>query len=76
MNYDAMSNLSSETEATCQTWDPNQNWFCDAWYNPVTLASATYTFAGQMKTLNSYAVSLGSFAEPADRGGIDRREVE
>ena len=60
MNYDAMSNLSSETQATCQTWDPNQNWVCDAWYNPVTLASATYTFAGQMKTLNSYAVSLGS----------------
>ena len=54
MNYDAMSNLSSETQTTCQTWDPNQNWVCDAWYNPATLASATYNFAGQMTALSNY----------------------
>ena len=51
MNYDAMSNLSSETATTCQTWDPNQNWVCQTWYNPATLATATYNFAGQMTAL-------------------------
>jgi len=54
MTYDAMSNLSSETQTTCQTWDQSGNWVCDAWYNPATLASATYNFAGQMTSLSSY----------------------
>jgi RHS repeat-associated protein len=62
MSYDAMSRLSSETQKNCQTWDPNQNWVCNAWYNPATLATATYNFAGQMTALSDYYDSYGSAA--------------
>jgi RHS repeat-associated protein len=58
MSYDAMSNLSSATQSTCQSWDPNQNWVCLTWNSPTPLASATYNFAGQMTALN-YSYSGG-----------------
>ena len=51
MTYDAMSNLSSETQTTCNTWLQGQNWVCQAWNTPAALASATYNFAGQLTTL-------------------------
>ena len=50
MNYDAMSNLSSETQAPCQSQDPTGN--CLTWGTATALASATYNFAGQLTTLN------------------------
>ena len=50
MSYDAMSNLSSETQAPCQSQDQSGN--CQSYGSPASLASATYSFAGQLTGLN------------------------
>ena len=50
MSYDAMSNLSSETQAPCQSQDQTGN--CQTYGSSAPLASATYNFAGQLSTLN------------------------
>ena len=50
MNYDAMSNLSSETQVACQS--QYQNGDCHDVGLPSPLASATYNFAGQLTALN------------------------
>ncbi|MGD0050144.1 MAG: hypothetical protein ABSE42_24375, partial [Bryobacteraceae bacterium] len=52
MTYDAMSNLSSATQSTCQTWVQYPNWVCQTWGSPTPLASASYNFAGQLTALN------------------------
>ncbi len=60
ITYDAMSNLSSETQAPCQSQDQNGN--CLTWGSPSPLASATYNFAGQLATLGySFYPSGGSW---------------
>ncbi len=62
MYYDAMSNLSSETQVVCQAYD--QNGDCVTW-GPSPLASATYNFAGQLTALNynnfSITGSVGAY---------------
>jgi YD repeat-containing protein len=55
-----MSNLASETQTTCQTWDPVTPNLCDAWNPPATLATATYNFAGRMTGLSDYSDSQGT----------------
>jgi RHS repeat-associated protein len=50
MNYDAMSNLSSETQAPCQS--QFQDGGCQTWGSSTPLANASYNFAGQLTMLN------------------------
>jgi len=63
MTYDAMSNLSAATESTCQTYDQNGN--CLTWGSPLALASAAYSLAGQLTTLNFNNFSItGPYPSP------------
>jgi RHS repeat-associated protein len=50
MNYDAMSNLSSVTQAPCQTQDQYEH--CLTYGSSAPLASASYNLAGQLTALN------------------------